>query len=414
MPNHIDKWLAVAGLILSPAGCGPPLRADDFERLEGRALADAPRNPAASRRDRLSVADLLALPTVLRDTRAAPVVVKTDQGNYTRMIVSPGLRKPPGSKRDAAPVLVIERFDTFDAGRLSTRLARGRDLVLFSGFQVDLDSGLVVPNDQGADLRFIAAGPGAGVLETVGGALIYTFTSTPVPTSSNTVAATAASPSAPADFAGRYQLFSDGRWSGLLELKVSAAGVVGGFFRSDTNGVSYDVAGRVAAESPDKAAFKVSFPQAQMDFDARLWSQGKGVIAGLATMRARDYGFFAIREGVKIRRADNSDSAPGFADAIFAGATGHSGVSRRVVALVAAGRFQLDADAAALDAETLAAQLRRAAQRDPAVRVRLRPAAETPFRDLDAARLLVADAGVKHIEIAPLSEVQDAAPQGSK
>ncbi len=391
--------LAVSALILGAALSVATVRADDFDRLEGRALADAPKLPSATAHESLSVADLLALPPVLRDSRAAPVIVKTDQGNFARLIIAPGLRKSAGGKGEPIPVLVIERFDVFDAGRLSTRLARGRDLVLFGGFQVDLDAGLVVPNDQGADLRFVAAGPGEGVLETVGGAKIYTFKSTPLPASNAVAAATAGLPAASADFNGRWQLFVDGRWSGLLELKVSVTGDVGGFFRSDTNGASYDVSGHVAPESSETAAFKVSFPQAEMDFDARLWTQGRGVIAGTSTMRGRGYGFFAFREGFKLQRGDNPDAAAGF--------------SNVVVAIVGEGRFQLNGEAA-IDAETLAEKLRLLVRQTPAARVTLRAAAATSFRDLDAARARVAGAGVEHIEIEPLAAVKPPAAAAPK
>ena len=73
------------------------------------------------------------------------------------------------------PVLVLERFDTFDAGNPASRLARGREVILFSGFEFDLDSGQVVPEGQGGDLRFVALPKSTPRLEALGPAKLYTL-----------------------------------------------------------------------------------------------------------------------------------------------------------------------------------------------------------------------------------------------
>src|SRR4051794_14125166 len=172
--------IAVCLGLWAGASAWPIARADEFERVEGEALAGVPRSKDATPRERLTIGEIDALPTVLRESRSALLVATTDQGNYARMLVVPGLRKAPGSNREPVPVLVLERFDTFDAGNLATRLARGKDLILFDGFQVDLDSGQVVPDDQGGDLQFRAKGGGGPRLSTLGKVKLYTLAKAPI------------------------------------------------------------------------------------------------------------------------------------------------------------------------------------------------------------------------------------------
>ena len=117
-------------------------------------LAGLPRSDAAEARRSLTMADLGHLPNVLAGTRSAVVVVRTDEGNYARLQVAPALRNPPEGQGDPVPILVVERFDTFEAGPATKRIARGRGLTLFDGFRLDLDSGQVVPEGQGGDLLF--------------------------------------------------------------------------------------------------------------------------------------------------------------------------------------------------------------------------------------------------------------------
>ena len=56
---------------------------------------------------------------------------------------------------------------------------QGKDLILFDGFQVDLDAGQVVPEDQGGDLQFLAHGEGGPRLAAVGQAKLYTLSKAP-------------------------------------------------------------------------------------------------------------------------------------------------------------------------------------------------------------------------------------------
>src|SRR5262249_60888076 len=99
---------------------------------------------------------------------------------------------------------------------------------------------------------------------------------------------------------GRYRLLADGRWAGLLELKVGGDRVLTGRFRSESLGTSYPVQGEVSAEPPNKVEFTVKFPRAEQAYEGYLWSDGKWALAGTFRMQGRSYGFFAVREGVTL------------------------------------------------------------------------------------------------------------------
>src|SRR6185437_11773672 len=109
----------------------------------------------------LTVSDIGAMPPLLRDTRSALVLASTDRGNPVRLLLVPELRKPREGKGEPIPVVVLERLDSFDASEPSTRLASRRDVVVFDGFQVDLDTGQVVPEGQGGDVVFRINGEGS-------------------------------------------------------------------------------------------------------------------------------------------------------------------------------------------------------------------------------------------------------------
>ncbi len=281
---------------------------DEFDRLEGEALFGVPESKDAKSPKMLSMGDLDSLPTVLRDSRSALLIVKTDQGNLSRLLVTPGLRKPliegaameamkkEGKEPKLLPVVALDRFDTFDASNRAARLARGKDLMLFDGFQFDLDSGQVVPEGQGGDLQFVVKGEGGPRLVPVGKSAFFTLTKLPAQVAKGAPRPSIGRAVFPADFNGRYQLVANGQWSGVLDLKVGDDKSVKGRFRSDLNGASYAVEGEVGVDVPQKITFRVDFPRTHQDYEGLLWTEGKGAMAGTATMMNRSFGFFAIRQ----------------------------------------------------------------------------------------------------------------------
>ena len=283
-------------------GLAAATRGDEFDRLEGALLFELIKGTDAHTHPRLTFRELEALPVVLRDDRNALVIARTDQGNLAKMLVSPGLRKLSPSEKDErlVPVLILERFETIDAGDRRSFKARGKQVMLFDGFQYDLDAGQVVPEGLGGDIVFLANAPDGPRLAALRESRLFTLDK-PLP-------AAPASPGKPSrgravepgDFAGRYHLIANGQWSGTLVLAVDPAGAVTGHFRSDRNGSVYPVTGKLAAEVPQRIDFVIKFPRAEQSYTGFLWTEGKNAIAGSVSMLDHPYGFIAVREGTSL------------------------------------------------------------------------------------------------------------------
>jgi hypothetical protein len=375
-------------LLLAVAGSSPAL-GDDFERLEGPALAKLSARPDAKSHEQLTIAEIGQLPVVLRDTRSALIVARTDQGNLCRLLAVPALRKPPGGG-EPIPVLVLERFTTFEAGSANRRLARGGDLLLFDGFRVDLDSGQVVPDGQGGDLQFLVGGRLGPRLVTLADAKMFTVSTSPIPPAQKPPAPSPGRTVVPGDFAGHYRLFANGQWSGTLELTVDEQGVIGGSFRSDLQGAVFPVTGHVAPDAPQKATFTVNYPRARHDFEAYLWTDGKGAMAGTVAMLERTFGFFAIREGgrfapegVEVRALVEGAEQPG----------------RAVVEPQLGGRCLFAGEE--VDLPALTAALRAAAEERPETWALLRVPDDLPYVALRRVIEAVQSARIETIRFAP-------------
>jgi hypothetical protein len=377
------------GSILLGLAAVTAARGDEFERIEGAALFGIPRNPDATAHARLTLGEIDALPSLLRETRSALVFVTTDQGNAARMLVVPALRKAARQEDEPIPVLVLERFDTFDASNPANRLVHGKDLVVFDGFQVDLDSGQVVPEGQGGDLQFRQGGAAGPRLEAIGKAKLFTLKKLPMGDANAPRRPSSGRMVVPGDFNGRYQLYANGQWSGRLDLKVDAEGEVSGRFRSDLNGTAYAVQGKVAPELPQKITFRVQFPRTHQDYEGLLWTEGKGAMAGTLTMLDRAYGFFAIREGGKIA-PEGEELGPLLKDT--------SPPGRRSVT-VRKGQYSLDGKPQT-DQE-LTDALRRALAAEPASWVLIQVPEDEPFSAVNKACEAISAAGIRTIRFGP-------------
>lgn len=270
-------------------------RADDFDRLEGRVLSGVPKSADARSRGRLTIADLGNLPNVLVGTRSPLVIVRTGEANHARLLVSPALRA--GAVGEPIPILVVERFDTFEGNAATRRLARGREVTLFDGFRLDLDSGQVVPDGQGGDLQFVATGENGPRLVPLKGSTMFTLAKSPLGDAGVAHHPSSGRAVVKGDFAGSYRLFANGQSSGRLELKVDDAGVVTGRLRSDQTGGSYKVTGQAGGDPTNKIRFAVELPRSREEFEGFLFVEGKGAITGSFVLLERTFGFFAIREG---------------------------------------------------------------------------------------------------------------------
>ncbi|MBX6312858.1 MAG: biopolymer transporter ExbD [Isosphaeraceae bacterium] len=387
--------LRTLALVLSLAATA---LADDFDRLEGPILAGIPASGDAQAHEQLTLAELGNLPSILPGLREPLLIAMTDQGNIARLIAIPAFRKPQGGQGEPIPILVLERFATFEGGPATTRLARGRDLILFDGFFFDLDSGQVVPEGQGGDLRFLAQGEQGPRLVAVGKAKLYTLSKSPFP---SPAAAPRARPSTrgqvrPEDFAGRYHLFADGRWSGVLDLKVGERGVVTGRFRSDQTGASYPVTGHVAEGAPHQIRFAAQFPRSKLEFVGYLWTEGQGAMAGSATLLDHELGFFALREG--------GHYAPE-GEEVEVIAQGDQRPGRLEISIRPEGRFTVGGKD--LDASALVATLKDARSMDPSTWVALHAPADLPLSEFRRAlELIRSSAGGLDVRLAPVEPNQ--------
>lgn len=380
-------FLSLVLCVLSIARFG---YSEQFDEIEAPQLAELTRTDDSQLRARLTFSEIEALPTVLRDNRSALVIATTGQGNYARMLLAPALRKAPESSEKPVPVLVLERFEVFDAGNKSSRVARGKDLILFSGFQLDLDTGLVVPNGQGGDVQFLVDGEGGPRLVPLGTAKLYTLKKPLAPAASSPTRPSLGRSVLPGDFNGRYQLFANGQWSGVLELKVGGDQSVTGRFRSDLNGTAYPVTGQVAAETPQKINFTVKYPRTAQEFEGLLWTEGKGAMAGSVTMIGRTYGFFAIREGSRFA-PEGEDVAPLSRDA---------GKPHRKTVTVRKGQYTLDGQPRT-DQE-LSDSLKKSVAAEPKTWVLLQVADDEPYSAVRQAFEVISAGGIESIRVGPL------------
>ncbi|WZO96254.1 biopolymer transporter ExbD [Isosphaeraceae bacterium EP7] len=282
--------LALLGL----AAAGSTARADDFGRLDGKVL-ERVAGEAKPAPGPLTMSAIARLPAVLAGSRSPLLVARSNEKGMARLLVAPALKKRAGGG-EPIPVLIIERFDAFAAGESTTRQAHAQDLMLFDGFEFDLDAGQVVPSGQGGDLRFSAEGEGGPRLIALGDAQLFIPESNPLPAAPEPGKPSAGRAVIPGDFGGVYRLNADGQWTGSLELKVGPEGEVSGRFASDLNGTVYPVEGEVSRESPQKVSFRVKYPRAEQDFEGRLFTEGKNALAGTVVMLGKAYGFYALRE----------------------------------------------------------------------------------------------------------------------
>lgn len=193
----------------------------------------------------------------------------------------------------------------------------------------------------------------------------------------------------PGDFAGRYRLFANGQWSGTLDLKVAAKGVVSGLFRSDQSGTTYPVKGQVSTNPPNKVEFAVEFPRSKQEYEGLLWVEGKGAMAGTTTLLDRAFGFFALREGGTYA-PDGEDVAP----------LEKSAPPGRLTATLQAGGVTT-LDGKDLDAGALADALKAALAADAETSILLRVPADIPFAEVNRAIEAARNAGIASIRLAP-------------
>ena len=369
------------------------LRGDDFSRIVGSSLFDIPGQAGVGGTGRLTVRTIESLPELVRGERSALIVATTDEGNLAKLLVSPGLRRQSstGEKPALAPVLILDRFETIDRGDRFTRKARGRDLILFDGFEFDLDTGQVVPVGFGGDIAYTSRGDGGPALAAIGKNRLYAI-DRPLTIPGSGAGRPSPGPAVvPSDFNGRYTLISNGQMSGALELAVADDTAVSGRFRSDRNGSIYPVTGKVAADLPRRIGFEIQFPRSKQAFEGYLWTEDKNVFAGIVQIQEHPYSFLAVREGAPLVPEPIDATSPPRSPTALGSLT-------RVVTVEGPDRYTIDG--VPRSSQELARTLASVGKMRGSVEVLLRVPPTMPFSAVQSAVHLVRGAGVTSIRLA--------------
>jgi hypothetical protein len=277
---------SVGWLTLSTAA----FSADVFERHAAPLVKRLAEEGTATKE--LAMADAAKLKPLAANIGSPCILLKTDAGNYTKGLVSWGLRKGKGTEKPM-PLLLIERYATYRGERLELTAAIGKDVMLFPGFGFDFDIGQVVPAGQGADIEFTAE----GTLISSGDAKLIVLNGSQLPVAEKATKKhdpTDHEGVVPLDFAGTWKLNADGRWLGELDLKINEAGRATGSFTSDESKNAYEISGQTGS-TPHNLKLEVFLANTQLSVDGFLWTKDKSQMAGTVTMTGRKFGFVATR-----------------------------------------------------------------------------------------------------------------------
>ena len=279
LPTACLLWISLSTATFS---------ADVFERHAAPLVKKLADEGTVTRE--LAMADAAKLKPLAANIGSPCLILKTDSGNYTKALVSWGLKKGKGTDKPT-PLLLIERYVSYRGERLDLTSAIGKDVMLFPGFGFDFDIGQVVPAGQGADIEFtaeatLACATEAKLVVMNGSQLPPTEKIKHDPNDHEGVVAQ--------DFTGTWKLNADGRWLGELDLKVSDGGRATGSFTSDESKNAYELGGQTGS-TPHNLKLEVFLANTQLSVDGYLWTKDKSQMAGTVMMTGRKFGFVATR-----------------------------------------------------------------------------------------------------------------------
>jgi len=295
MRRCLALWIPSISLVL-PGVCF----ADSFDNYTNPILAKIPAGDGVKELKKLTPALILEHNRVLPGNSAAFVVVQTNDGLYSKLLVQTARHRLNDEARTQVPILLIDRFVTYREGHERTVQASGQNTYLFSGFRFNLEIGQVVPKELGGDLRFSAeVNPANGkpdvFLEPLGKAKLYLLTK-PLPeaTPKKGQKLIVGDKFETRYFAGKYNLYDDGRRSGSLELTVDDDGEVSGAFYSDKDGRKYGVSGKVGTPK-HSIQFTIKYPRTEQNFQGWLFTGDAKALTGSSKIEGREAGFYAVR-----------------------------------------------------------------------------------------------------------------------
>lgn len=286
---HRFLFLAVVCCLLAAP---PGLRADAFDRYLSAVLEKAPTSAGVKEVKQLTPDMIGDNDRVLPKTNGALLIVKTNEARFSKLLVQAARQKV--NDTTSLPILLIERYVTYQEGEERAVEAAGQNVKLFNGFRLSLDIGQIVPAELGGDLQFVAEGDKV-YLQPVGKAKLYLVTkplpgTEPKKSTKPVVGDTFQS----SYFNGTYHLHDDGRRSGRLKLQVDESGDVSGAYYSDKDGKKYDVYGKIG---PTKNAitFTIKFPRVEQIFQGLMFTGDASAIAGSSRLQEQPTAFYALR-----------------------------------------------------------------------------------------------------------------------
>lgn len=287
-------------LILFLMTAAPALRADAFDHYTNPILAKAPMADGVQEIKQLTPALATEHNRVLPNIPSALVVVQTNDGRWSKLLVQAARRKIGDEMPVQIPILLIDRFVTYKEGQEQAVQARGANVFLYNGFHFSLDLGQVVPAGLGGDVRFVAE-EGKIYAEPVGKAKMYLLTrAMPEASPKKSPKLVVGEVFETRYFNGTYKLFDDGRRSGTLTLKVDDDGDVTGSYYSDTDGQKYEVLGKVS-NPKHLIQFFIKLPRIEQKFQGYLFTGNGKALVGTSRLsdqgkeQDRVTGFYAVR-----------------------------------------------------------------------------------------------------------------------
>jgi hypothetical protein len=277
---------------------GYPVRADSFDHYTNQILVKVPAATGVKKIQKLTPELMVEHSRVLPGISATFVVVKTNEGRLSKLLVQPAqqkIKKGDGDDVKTVPILLLERFVTYREGEERTIDAQGKMIRLFGGFHFDLDMGQVVPANLGGDIRLVVKGEDSFV-EPVGNAEIYLVTKHLKEANPKKQTRPEIGEAFEARyFNGSYKLYDDGRRTGTLHLKVADNKEVSGFYYSGKDGQKYEVAGKVGSNPNHAIQFRITFPKTVQSFQGLMFTGDGRAIVGSSRLQDRETGFYAIR-----------------------------------------------------------------------------------------------------------------------
>ena len=283
------RFTACAGLLFVLPALA---QADAFDNYTNPILAKVPGAAGVQEIKQLTPDVIAENDRVLPGTAAAFLVVKTNDGRWSKLLVQSARHKVDDKR--SLPILLVDRFVTYKEGDERAVAASAKNVYLYPGFRLNLDIGQIVPEEAGGDLRLVVSGDKVHV-EPLGKAKLYLLTK-PLADAApkKTEKLVVGDAFEPRYYNGKFKLYDDGRRSGTLTLKIEDGNELTGAYYSDKDGAKYEVKGRVGM--PLHAfEFTIKFPRSEQTFRGWMFTGDARALVGASKLVDRESGFYAVR-----------------------------------------------------------------------------------------------------------------------